>query len=166
MEGDSQVRNYLASIYRTEFLNFRSVYRKSRDAPEYQQGSDPEKNTQTLKLTDQYLALLVAILTNAGLLEVSDDSMSCLELHLELINIGPLCNARGIENRNESYSKGDAIDGRNLSYGQPCSTTVARCQIPGTYDDAFFSCPDFTHLIRLCQMYSEWQQIMNTVKIG
>jgi len=47
------------------------VYRKSRDAPEHQQDRpDPaEKLPHTLKLTDQYLALLVVILTNAGLCE-------------------------------------------------------------------------------------------------
>lgn len=48
------------------------MYRKSRDAPELQSAQDSgEKPPQTLKLTDQYLALLVAILTNAGLCEVS-----------------------------------------------------------------------------------------------
>ncbi|KDR82835.1 hypothetical protein GALMADRAFT_88557 [Galerina marginata CBS 339.88] len=47
-----------------------TMYRKSRDAPEMQQGSqDSEKSPPTLKLTDQYLALLVAILSNAGLFE-------------------------------------------------------------------------------------------------
>ncbi|KAF8967140.1 Rapamycin-insensitive companion of mTOR, N-term-domain-containing protein [Flammula alnicola] len=48
-----------------------TMYRKSRDAPENQQHrQDPlEKPHYTLKLTDQYLALLVAILTNAGLCE-------------------------------------------------------------------------------------------------
>ncbi|KAF4617458.1 hypothetical protein D9613_006099 [Agrocybe pediades] len=48
-----------------------TMYRKSRDAPENQAGiPEPgEKPAQTLKLTDQYLALLVAILTNAGLSE-------------------------------------------------------------------------------------------------
>ncbi|KAH9480426.1 Target of rapamycin complex 2 subunit ste20 [Psilocybe cubensis] len=44
-----------------------TMYRKSRDAADYQ--PDIERNTQTLKLTDQYLALLVAILTKAGLLQ-------------------------------------------------------------------------------------------------
>ncbi|CAA7271328.1 unnamed protein product [Cyclocybe aegerita] len=48
-----------------------TMYRKSRDAPEHHRDrQDPvEKPVRTLKLTDQYLALLVAILTNAGLCE-------------------------------------------------------------------------------------------------
>ncbi|KAF8158105.1 Rapamycin-insensitive companion of mTOR, N-term-domain-containing protein [Crassisporium funariophilum] len=44
-----------------------TMYRKSRDAPENHQEHDTEKPNHTLKLTDQYLALLVVILTNAGL---------------------------------------------------------------------------------------------------
>ena len=53
------------------------MYRKSRDAHENQMGlpDSGEKPPQTLKLTDQYLALLVAILTNAGLCEVSNKTI-------------------------------------------------------------------------------------------
>ncbi|KAF8195553.1 Rapamycin-insensitive companion of mTOR, N-term-domain-containing protein [Pholiota molesta] len=46
-----------------------TMYRKSRDAPENHQERPEEKTYHTLKLTDQYLALLVAILSNAGLCE-------------------------------------------------------------------------------------------------
>ena len=49
------------------------VYRKSRDFPEEQEerdNTDKPVPYQTLKLTDQYLALLVIILTNAGLCQV------------------------------------------------------------------------------------------------
>ncbi|KAF8890018.1 Rapamycin-insensitive companion of mTOR, N-term-domain-containing protein [Gymnopilus junonius] len=47
-----------------------TMYRKSRDAYELHTVQDSnEKPPHTLKLTDQYLALLVAILTNAGLCE-------------------------------------------------------------------------------------------------
>lgn len=46
-----------------------SVYRRSRDAPENDQGM-VERLPRARKLTDHYLALLVAILTNAGLCEV------------------------------------------------------------------------------------------------
>ncbi|KAF9475644.1 hypothetical protein BDN70DRAFT_883456 [Pholiota conissans] len=46
-----------------------TMYRKSRDAPENLQERPEEKTYHTLKLTDQYLALLVVILTNAGLCE-------------------------------------------------------------------------------------------------
>ena len=51
----------------------RQVYRKSRDSPEEQDEHDTTDKPvpyQTLKLTDQYLALLVIILTNAGLCQV------------------------------------------------------------------------------------------------
>jgi rapamycin-insensitive companion of mTOR len=51
------------------------VYGKSRGSPEQQEERDSDKTDksvphQTLKLTDQYLALLVIILTNAGLCQV------------------------------------------------------------------------------------------------
>jgi len=48
------------------------VYRKSRDASEPRQERQEllERPVATLKLTDQYLGLLVAILSNAGLCEV------------------------------------------------------------------------------------------------
>ena len=52
---------------------FCEVYRKSRDSPEEQEepdNTDKPVPFQTLKLTDQYLALLVIILTNAGLCQV------------------------------------------------------------------------------------------------
>lgn len=52
---------------------FCEVYRKSRDSPEEQEerdNTDKPVPYQTLKLTDQYLALLVIILTNAGLCQV------------------------------------------------------------------------------------------------
>lgn len=51
------------------------MYRKSRDASEPRQERQDilERPVPTLKLTDQYLGLLVAILTNAGLCEVCID---------------------------------------------------------------------------------------------
>ena len=52
---------------------FCEVYRKSRASPEEQEERDNTDKPipyQTLKLTDQYLALLVIILTNAGLCQV------------------------------------------------------------------------------------------------
>ena len=53
--------------------SFCEVYRKSRDSPKEQEerdNTDKPVPHQTLKLTDQYLALLVIILTNAGLCQV------------------------------------------------------------------------------------------------
>jgi rapamycin-insensitive companion of mTOR len=48
------------------------VYRNPRDGDEAQQELEkPERLNQTLKLTDQYLALLLLVLTNAGLCDVS-----------------------------------------------------------------------------------------------
>jgi rapamycin-insensitive companion of mTOR len=48
------------------------VYRRSRQAPENEkQPEAPERAPETLKLTDQYIALLVLLFTNAGLLDVS-----------------------------------------------------------------------------------------------
>lgn len=48
------------------------MYRKPRDGDETQQEPQkPERLNQTLKLTDQYLALLLLVLTNAGLCDVS-----------------------------------------------------------------------------------------------
>ena len=71
MEGGLQVRVHHESF--TTAHSFREVYRKSRDSPEEQEESDATEKpvpSQTLKLTDQYLALLVIILTNAGLCQV------------------------------------------------------------------------------------------------
>lgn len=48
------------------------MYRKSGDASEKRTEAEPsERVQQTLKLTDQYIALLVLVFTNAGLLDVS-----------------------------------------------------------------------------------------------
>jgi hypothetical protein len=71
MEGGLQVRVHHESS--TPAHNFHEVYRKSRESPEEQQERDITDKlvpSQTLKLTDQYLALLVIILTNAGLCQV------------------------------------------------------------------------------------------------
>ncbi|KAJ7212059.1 Rapamycin-insensitive companion of mTOR, N-term-domain-containing protein [Mycena pura] len=47
-----------------------TMYRKSREARERRFHTEPPEHThQTLKLTDQYLALLVLVFTNAGLLD-------------------------------------------------------------------------------------------------
>jgi len=49
-----------------------TVYRKSRQAPELN-GNETEiqqRQPEPLRLTDQYIALLVLIFTKAGLLEV------------------------------------------------------------------------------------------------
>lgn len=51
---------------------FPIVYRKPRDAHEHRHAPQKlESAHQSLKLTDQYLALLVLVLSNAGLLDVS-----------------------------------------------------------------------------------------------
>ena len=53
--------------------SFCEVYRRSRDSPKEQaerDNTDKPVPNQTLKLTDQYLALLVIVLTNAGLCQV------------------------------------------------------------------------------------------------
>ena len=71
MEGDLQVRIHHESP--KPAYSFSEVYRKSRDSPEEQEerdNTDKPVPYQTLKLTDQYLALLVIILTNAGLCQV------------------------------------------------------------------------------------------------
>lgn len=49
-----------------------SVYRKPRNLPErLGEHKSPERPPETLKLTDQYIALLVLVFTNVGLLDVS-----------------------------------------------------------------------------------------------
>lgn len=72
MEGDLPVRIYHAALQPVH--RFYKVYRRSRDSPEEQErdrdSTDKPVPQQTLKLTDQYLALLVTILTNAGLCQV------------------------------------------------------------------------------------------------
>jgi hypothetical protein len=45
------------------------VYRKARQPTE--RAAEVERPRETLKLTDQYLALLILVLTNAGLLDAS-----------------------------------------------------------------------------------------------
>jgi rapamycin-insensitive companion of mTOR len=47
------------------------VYRRSRVPPESgKEAHASERPHETLKLTDQYIALLVLVFTNAGLLDV------------------------------------------------------------------------------------------------
>ncbi len=52
-----------------------TVYRKSRDF----HGDPMDRSHQTLRLTDQYIALLVLVFTHAGLIDVSmsAESLSC-----------------------------------------------------------------------------------------
>jgi large subunit ribosomal protein L17e len=47
-----------------------SVYRKTRDAHVRTETEPQERTHHTLKLTDQYIALMVLVFTNAGLLDV------------------------------------------------------------------------------------------------
>lgn len=47
------------------------VYQRSRDAGDARIEEGSERGYQTFKLTDQYIALLVLVLTHAGLCEVS-----------------------------------------------------------------------------------------------
>ncbi|KIM43166.1 hypothetical protein M413DRAFT_443978 [Hebeloma cylindrosporum] len=65
--------NIKAPAWYQTFIDGRrlTMYRKSRDASEHRQERHDllERPVATLKLTDQYLGLLVAILTNAGLCE-------------------------------------------------------------------------------------------------
>ena len=73
MEGGLPVS--IHHVWPIPHSQFCKVYRKSRDSPEGQQEHDRDNTDksvpqQTLKLTDQYLALLVIILTNAGLCQV------------------------------------------------------------------------------------------------
>ncbi|KAJ8080510.1 hypothetical protein PM082_017343 [Marasmius tenuissimus] len=57
--------------YHTFISGKRLTMYHSRDGPKTDKGDSehPERNHQTLKLTDQYLALLLLVFTNAGLLE-------------------------------------------------------------------------------------------------
>lgn len=53
------------------------VYRRKSNHPDQEQQKEPDnidRTHQTLKLTDQYLALLLVTLTNAGLCDVRSRS--------------------------------------------------------------------------------------------
>jgi len=70
MVGDLPV-GYLAITY-FGCSSARAVYRKPRTSvDQFSDYKPPEKAPGTLKLTDQYIALLVLIFTDAGLLDVS-----------------------------------------------------------------------------------------------
>jgi hypothetical protein len=56
------------------------VYRKSRSVPEKE--SEAERAPKTLKLTDQYIALLLLVFTNAGLLDASSPSPPFYRFHV------------------------------------------------------------------------------------
>lgn len=47
------------------------MYRRSRGSAEIKASDIPQRPQDTLKLTDQYIALLILIFTKAGLLDVS-----------------------------------------------------------------------------------------------
>jgi rapamycin-insensitive companion of mTOR len=54
------------------------VYRKTRNAHERRSHVEPpERTPHTLKLTDQYIALMVLVFTNAGLLDVRPPTAFC-----------------------------------------------------------------------------------------
>jgi rapamycin-insensitive companion of mTOR len=60
-----------------------TVYRKSRHISEAN-GTDTEvqqRQPEPLRLTDQYIALLVLIFTRAGLLEVGNDELNSTRPH-------------------------------------------------------------------------------------
>ena len=61
-----------------------SVYRKSRHSGEMQVDDPPHRQQETLKLTDQYIALLILIFTDAGLLDVR--TMGFYRLNLTRFN--------------------------------------------------------------------------------
>ena len=69
------------------------MYRKSRQPAE--KAPETERPREAFKLTDQYLALLVLVLTDAGLLDVSLTSHDDENFGLDTTP-GAYCNARGI----------------------------------------------------------------------
>jgi rapamycin-insensitive companion of mTOR len=67
-----EIFNIKAPEWYKTFIDGRrlTMYRKSRQiTPETQEPT--EKPQETLKLTDQYIALLVLVFTNAGLIDVN-----------------------------------------------------------------------------------------------
>lgn len=65
-------------LARTIGLTFSEVYRKTREAREQRRVhvEPAERTHQTLKLSDQYIALMVLVFTNAGLLDVRTPILS------------------------------------------------------------------------------------------
>lgn len=59
-------------VYYVDLICHLTVYRKSRNSHEHAKAPDPPQQTsEPLKLTDQYIALLILVFTQAGLLDVS-----------------------------------------------------------------------------------------------
>jgi rapamycin-insensitive companion of mTOR len=87
------------------------VYRRSRMPAESRKDTHPsERPYETLKLTDQYIALLVLVFTNAGLLDVS---IFCV-LHgvpQLMILSGAHCHARGRNDWLELVPQGHLANG-------------------------------------------------------
>lgn len=81
------------------------VYRKSRQPVE--KAPETERPREAFKLTDQYLALLLLVLTDAGLLDVSHVAHDEENLDLDT-TLGAYRNARRIDERvyliSESHS--------------------------------------------------------------
>lgn len=62
---------FLLFLYYVDLTDYLTVYRKSRNSHEHAKAPEPAQQTsEPLKLTDQYIALLVLVFTQAGLLDV------------------------------------------------------------------------------------------------
>lgn len=102
-------------------LKCTTVYRKSRGTMNIDRRMDLdvplERATQTLKLTDHYIALLVLIFTKAGLLDVCS-SLHLLDiLILILLSVGPHLHAGGINNGLQSFPQSHLADGGSFANG-------------------------------------------------
>lgn len=70
IDGRRLTSKYIYRLWNTLLTLVLIVYRRSRIAPESREKAVPERPHAALKLTDQYIALMVLVFTNTGLLDV------------------------------------------------------------------------------------------------
>jgi hypothetical protein len=109
------------------------VYRKSQHVADSHPEVEPhERPHETPKLTDQYIALLLLLLTNAGLMDVGEIfSQAGTVVDLSPFSQGLDRNAGRIHIWLQPLPKGDVADGRGPTNGKQGAAPVTSCENTG-----------------------------------
>lgn len=107
------------------------MYRKSRLFTDSASAAEklPRRQEDTLKLTDQYIGLLILVFTSAGLIDVRDpEYMSRVATYVYGLQGSHVYAGRDDQRRrgtdHQSIEKSDFVDGRGLADGQSSTAAV------------------------------------------
>ena len=92
-------------------LVYRKIPKEKKETKETKEPDTAQKQQSTLKVTDQYIALLIRVFVAAGLLDVSDKMFHPNVGAGFLCGLGPVINVRREHYWDEPLSEGNAADG-------------------------------------------------------